>query len=296
MKKDIILAGVGGQGILTIATIIAQTALKAGLNVRQPEVHGMSQRGGAVEAHLRLSSGQIYSDLIAPGTADLIISVEPMEALRHLDSLSPTGIIISNAKPIININDYPEVEKIIAAIEAVKGSKVIDADKIAVMGFSAGGHLTATLGTMWNSPILTEAFGMESETFKPNAIILSHPVISSGACAHRGSFDQLLGEDADAQLLHDLSLENAVGPHVPQTFIWHTLGDTTVPCENTLLFANELRKHSVPFELHIFPEGRHGLGLATVETAPPSMLDEYVLPHTAQWFTLCCNWLVTRFK
>ena len=131
MKKDIILAGVGGQGILTIATIIAQTALKAGLNVRQPEVHGMSQRGGAVEAHLRLSSDHIYSVLIAPGTADLIISVEPMEALRHLDSLSPTGIIVSNAKPIININDYPEVEKIIAAIEAIKGSKVIDADKIA---------------------------------------------------------------------------------------------------------------------------------------------------------------------
>ena len=134
MKKDIILAGVGGQGILTIATIIAQTALKAGLNVRQPEVHGMSQRGGAVEAHLRLSSGQIYSDLIAPGTADLIISVEPMEALRHLDSLSPTGIIISNARPIININDYPEVEKIIAAIEAVTMDDVAEAARRILTG------------------------------------------------------------------------------------------------------------------------------------------------------------------
>ncbi len=172
----------------------------------------------------------------------------------------------------------------------------INVDKIAIMGFSAGGHLTATLGTMWNSPILTEAFGKSSETFKPNALILSYPVISSGEFAHRGSFEHLLGESPDEKLMHDLSLENAVGAHVPQTFIWHTLGDTTVPCENTLLFAQALRKHNVPFEMHIFPEGRHGLGLANEETAPPSMLEEYVLPHTAQWFNLCLEWLKTRFK
>lgn len=172
----------------------------------------------------------------------------------------------------------------------------VDVDRIAIMGGSAGGHLAATLGTMWNSPILTEAFGKPSETFKPNALILCYPVISSGELAHRGSFDNLLGEDADAKLMHDLSLENAVGSHVPQTFIWHTLGDTTVPCENSFLFAQALRRHNVPFEMHIFPEGRHGLSLATEETAPPSMLDEYVLPHTAQWFNLCLEWLKTRFK
>ena len=129
--KNIMIVGVGGQGSLLASKLLGHLLLTQGYDVKVSEVHGMSQRGGAVEAHLRLSSGQIYSDLIAPGTADLIISVEPMEALRHLDSLSPTGIIVSNAKPIININDYPEVEKIIAAIEAIKGSKVIDADKIA---------------------------------------------------------------------------------------------------------------------------------------------------------------------
>ena len=130
-NKSALLVGVGGQGAILTAKVLVTGLMRAGFDVKMSEVHGMSQRGGAVEAHLRLSSGQIFSDLIAPGTADLIISVEPMEALRHLDSLSPTGIIISNAKPIINIPDYPEVEKIIAAIEAVKGSKVIDADKIA---------------------------------------------------------------------------------------------------------------------------------------------------------------------
>lgn len=131
MRKDIILAGVGGQGILTIATIIAQSALKAGFNVRQPEIHGMSQRGGAVEAHLRLSSEPIFSDLIAHGTADLIIALEPMEALRHVDSLAADGVVIANKKPIVNIADYPPVEDIIAEIKAIPGSKVIDADGIA---------------------------------------------------------------------------------------------------------------------------------------------------------------------
>ena len=195
---------------------------------------------------------------------------------------------------------FPEQFKEVAATVALLRSKAeewhIEADKIAVMGFSAGGHLAGTLGTMWNSPILTDAFNMDSEVFKPNALILSYPVITYGEFAHTGSFDNLLGEEKDPQLLHDLSLENAVGPHVPQTFIWHTLGDTTVPPENSLLFAQELRKNNVPFELHIFPEGRHGLALVNEETAPPSMLDEYVLPHTAQWFNLCCDWLKTRFK
>ena len=132
MKKDIILAGVGGQGILTIATIIGTAALDEGLQLKQAEVHGMSQRGGDVQSHLRLSSDAIASDLIAEGSADMIISVEPMESLRYFNMLNTqTGWLISSINPFKNIPDYPEVEDILAEIWKLPRYVTIDADKMA---------------------------------------------------------------------------------------------------------------------------------------------------------------------
>ena len=110
MKKDIILAGVGGQGILTIATIIGEAATVAGLNLKQAEVHGMSQRGGDVQSNLRLSTETIHSDLIKKGAADLIISMEPMEALRYLPYLNKEGWVVTSSHPFKNIPNYPEEE------------------------------------------------------------------------------------------------------------------------------------------------------------------------------------------
>ena len=110
MKKDIILAGVGGQGILTIATIIGDAAAVAGLSLKQAEVHGMSQRGGDVQSNLRLSTDEIYSDLIKEGAADLIISMEPMEALRYLTYLDKEGWVVTSSHPFKNITNYPEDE------------------------------------------------------------------------------------------------------------------------------------------------------------------------------------------
>ena len=110
MKKDIILAGVGGQGILTIATIIGDAATAAGLNLKQAEVHGMSQRGGDVQSNLRLSTEPIHSDLIKQGAADLIISMEPMEALRYLPYLNKEGWVVTSSHPFKNIPNYPEEE------------------------------------------------------------------------------------------------------------------------------------------------------------------------------------------
>ena len=112
MKTDIVLAGVGGQGILSIATILGVAALKDGLNIKQAEVHGMSQRGGDVQSNLRISSTPIQSDLIPSGKADLIVSLEPMEALRYLPSLSPDGWIVTSSVPFVNIPNYPEMEVI----------------------------------------------------------------------------------------------------------------------------------------------------------------------------------------
>ena len=131
MQKDIILAGVGGQGILSIAAIIGYAAVKAGLHLKQAEVHGMSQRGGDVQSHLRLSSNEIASDLIPYGKADLVISVEPMESLRYLPMLAPNGWLITNTEPFINIPNYPETEKLLAEIDKLQYSVALNADKIA---------------------------------------------------------------------------------------------------------------------------------------------------------------------
>ncbi len=131
MKTDIILAGVGGQGILSIAAMIGTAAMKSGLHVKQSETHGMSQRGGAVVSHLRLSDKPIYSDLIPDGAADLIIAVEPLEGLRYLPYLSESGQLISSITPYLNIPEYPDMEVVMQQIESVKNHVAIDADSIA---------------------------------------------------------------------------------------------------------------------------------------------------------------------
>jgi indolepyruvate ferredoxin oxidoreductase beta subunit len=131
MKKDIILAGVGGQGIISIAAIIGTAALEQGLFLKQSEVHGMSQRGGDVQSNLRISDKEIASDLIPYGKADLIISVEPLEALRHLPFLSPDGWVITNTKPYINIPEYPEIEKVMNEIRSLPHYIALDAEEIA---------------------------------------------------------------------------------------------------------------------------------------------------------------------
>ena len=131
MKKDIILSGVGGQGILSIAAVIGMAALKQNLKVKQAEVHGMSQRGGAVQSHLRLSDQEIASDLIPHGQADLILSVEPMESLRYLPYLANNGWLVSNITSFQNIPDYPPVEEVLNEIISLPNRILIDADKIA---------------------------------------------------------------------------------------------------------------------------------------------------------------------
>lgn len=131
MKLDIILSGVGGQGILSIAAIIGEAALSEGLYIKQAEVHGMSQRGGDVQSNLRISSTEIYSDLIAKGTANAIISLEPMEALRYIPYLSKEGWIVTNSAPFVNIPNYPNLEDIYGELDELPNVIMIDVDTIA---------------------------------------------------------------------------------------------------------------------------------------------------------------------
>ena len=131
MKTDIILSGVGGQGILYIAAIISEAALKDGLYMKQSEVHGMSQRGGDVQSNLRLSDKPIASDLIPTGQADLIISLEPMEALRYLPYLNKDGWLVTNTKPYTNIPNYPEMEKVMAELNKLPHKVLLDVETVA---------------------------------------------------------------------------------------------------------------------------------------------------------------------
>jgi len=136
VKYDVILAGVGGQGVLSVAAVIALGAMRDGLLVRQSEVHGMAQRGGAVQAHLRLSDCTIVSDLIGKACAEMILSMEPIESLRYLEYLKADGIVISCSDPVKNIPNYPELEDIYARIRALPSSRLV-----------AGGQLAQTAGS-----------------------------------------------------------------------------------------------------------------------------------------------------
>ena len=131
MKKDIILAGVGGQGILTIATIIGDAAAAAGVNLKQAEVHGMSQRGGDVQSNLRLSTEEIYSDLIKQGAADMIISMEPMEALRYLPYLNAEGVVVTSSNVFKNIPNYPDEEALMGELQALPRVSVLPIEDLA---------------------------------------------------------------------------------------------------------------------------------------------------------------------
>ncbi|MDE6878842.1 MAG: indolepyruvate oxidoreductase subunit beta, partial [Odoribacter sp.] len=131
MKTDMILAGVGGQGILSIAAVLGSAALTNNLYIKQAETHGMSQRGGDVQSYLRISDQPIYSDLIPLGKADLILSVEPMEALRYLPYLKPDGYVVTNSTPFVNIPNYPATEELMHTLEALPHRIILDADTLA---------------------------------------------------------------------------------------------------------------------------------------------------------------------
>ncbi|MCR4915352.1 MAG: indolepyruvate oxidoreductase subunit beta [Prevotella sp.] len=131
MKTDIILCGVGGQGILSIATIIGEAAMNENLYIKQAEVHGMSQRGGDVQSNLRISSDPIHSDLIARGGADVIISMEPMEALRYLPWLKPEGWVITSSTPFVNIPNYPDMEVIKSDLAKLPHVIMLDIEQLA---------------------------------------------------------------------------------------------------------------------------------------------------------------------
>jgi len=164
----------------------------------------------------------------------------------------------------------------------------VESDKITVCGFSAGGHLAASLGTMWDSDFVQNNSEIAKGQTKPNALILGYPLITFGEHTAHGCFDSFAGKGADESLKKEFSLEFNVTAETPPTFIWHTVDDMVVPIENALMFASALQEKKVQFEMHLYQNGPHGISLATDEVSEG---EGWSNPHIATWIDLCVEWL-----
>lgn len=232
--------------------------------------------------------------LICPGGAYAYTSdreAEPL-AMCFLAAGIPAFVLrysvaeVSDAKFPTSLR---EVSLAMAYIRAHGEEWRIDPNRIFVCGSSAGGHLAASLGVHWDKELVWKGAGIAYGTNRPAGTILMYPVISSGEKQHAGSFCHLMGETETPQLREFLSLEKQVSGNTPPAFLWHTFADTSVPVENSLLYAAALAEHHIPFELHVYPRGGHGLALANELTSlgDPAL----VVPECQEWVGNAIRWV-----
>lgn len=199
---------------------------------------------------------------------------------RWLNTLGISAVVLDyRVKPYQHPIPLGDAQRAIRFVRAKAAEWRIDPRRVGILGFSAGGHLAASASTIFDAGNPNAPDPIDRQSCRPDATILCYPVITFGEFRHNGSMVNLLGENADPKLRESLSLETRVTPQTPPTFLWHTSDDPGVPVENSLLYAMALRKNKVPFALHVFPHGRHGIGLAAN------------VPEARQWPTLCAEWL-----
>ncbi len=227
--------------------------------------------------------------IICPGGGYESTSVREAEpvALKFLSFGFAAFVLNYRCAPAVYPAALQELAACVALVRKKAGDWPVDAEKIAVCGFSAGAHLAASLGCLWNTPDA----GQPGRTARPDAMILSYPVITSGEFRHEGSFRALLGVEYETRL-SEMSLENRVHTETPPAFIWHTFDDDIVPMENSLLFASALRKNGIPFELHVYQPGGHGLSTATPETQDAK--GEAVMPECENWMEMAATWFINN--
>jgi len=258
---------------------------------------------------------QDYSDALAMSKRPLVLlcpgggysrtsdrEAEPM-ALKFLAMGYHAAVLRYSCEPAKFPTALLELASSVALIRKHAEEWNVAADKIVVQGCSAGGHLAASLGMFWNEDFVAEGIGLnaeEHELVRPNGMILCYPVITSGAFAHRRSFECLLGGEADAadkakyaELLEKVSLEKQVNDKTPKTFIWHTFEDGSVPVENSLLLVSALKKQGISTEFHMYPKGSHGLALANrlTQTSDGAAVQE----ECASWIELAHTWMESMF-
>ena len=235
--------------------------------------------------------------LICPGGAYAYTSPREGEAfaMQFLAMGYHAAVLKYSCAPAVYPTSLTELASAMILIRQHAQEWHVDPDKIIVLGCSAGGHLAASLATLWDEEFLAEALQLEKtdhRLLKPDGLILCYPVITSGEFAHRGSFENLLGE-REKELGGELSLETRVSEKVPPVFIWHTYTDGSVPVENSLLFVNALRKAGVSTEFHMYPCGGHGLGLANRLTRAGD--GSAVQEECTSWIPLVHTWIESRF-
>jgi acetyl esterase/lipase len=199
---------------------------------------------------------------------------------KWLNSAGVAGFVLDyRVRPYRHPIPLGDAQRAIRLVRARAAEWKIDPKRVGILGFSAGGHLAASAATIFDAGKADAADPIDRQSCRPDAAILCYPVITFGEFRHNGSMMNLLGESFDDKLRQELCLETRVTRETPPTFLWHTSEDAGVPVENSLLFAAALHKNKVPFSLHIFPHGRHGLGLATD------------VPEVCAWTSLCVDWL-----
>lgn len=173
-------------------------------------------------------------------------------------------------------------------VRSLGEESLVDVDRVAVCGFSAGGHLAGSLGVYWQEEFVYEKLGIEKGSCRPNKLLLCYPVVLSNEYAHQGSVNNLLGENPTQEMLDTISLDKHVTSDMPDTFIWHTYDDQTVPVENSMMMALVLAKEKIPCEAHFYQKGAHALGLGKAKNAD---FDFHINEHASAWVTTAMDWL-----
>ena len=232
--------------------------------------------------------------LICPGGAYRMTSDREAEAIaiRFMSMGYHTAVLRYSVSPARYPVALHQLAKAVSILRERSEEWFIRPEQVVVMGFSAGGHLAASLGMFWNQGEITNALELAPEQIRPNGMILCYPVITSGAFGHEESFRNLLGERYE-ELREQMSLEKQVSKDTPKTFIWHTFEDTVVVPENSLFFVQAMKKAGIPVEYHLFPEGNHGIGLGNELTANEN--GRGIVPGCEVWSSLAERWLNREF-
>ena len=228
--------------------------------------------------------------IVCPGGGYRYTSTRESEsiAMQYLAAGMQAFVLYYHCAPAVFPCALLELAKSVSIVRSHAAEWNIDPDKILVVGFSAGGHLAASIGCFWNQEFVYGPLGLTAEDIRPNGNILGYPVITSGEFAHRGSFDMLCAGLDQEKYLALTSLENQAGSQNPPTFIWHTNEDQAVPVENSFLYVSALRKAKVPVEFHMYAHGWHGLSLANDETKCEK---DRAVPKVQSWMELSIIWI-----
>lgn len=229
--------------------------------------------------------------LVIPGGAYRVVSEREGEpvAISFLEKGYNSFVLTYSVAPVSFPSQLIEGAMAMAYIRENAEKFNVFSDKIGAVGFSAGGHLAGMLATMFDHKIIKETLKDKASLCRPDAVILSYPVISAFDCPHVGSFIHLSGENE--KLYKELTLEDKVTKDSSPAFIWATFNDKTVPVKNSMLIAESYLENGVPYEFHIFHNGVHGLSLSTLESARSELVKEHNRPHVANWFNLAIEWL-----